>query len=138
MSKTTNPTSDDELTFEQAMAELDELVSRMEDGELSLDDSLKAFERGVMLTRKCQEALSQAELRVKTLTDADTLEELEFRERMTDLFAGIRGDIADALDALLPTHSDIAQPMVDAMRHAVFGGGKRIASADGLRCLRSV
>ena len=76
MSKTTNPTSDDRLTFEQAMAELDKLVSRMEDGELSLDDSLKAFERGVMLTRKCQEALSQAELRVKTLTDADTLEEL--------------------------------------------------------------
>ena len=76
MSKTTNPTSNDKLTFEQAMAELDELVSRMEDGELSLDDSLKAFERGVMLTRKCQEALSQAELRVKTLTDADTLEEL--------------------------------------------------------------
>ena len=76
MSKTTNPTSDDKLTFEQAMAELDELVSRMEDGELSLDDSLKAFERGVMLTRKCQEALSQAELRVKILTDADTLEEL--------------------------------------------------------------
>ncbi|MEC8075030.1 MAG: exodeoxyribonuclease VII small subunit [Pseudomonadota bacterium] len=76
MSKTIDPTSDDELTFEEAMAELDELVSRMEDGELSLDDSLKAFERGVMLTRKCQEALSQAELRVKTLTDADTLEEL--------------------------------------------------------------
>lgn len=76
MSKTTDPTSDDKLTFEEAMAELDELVSRMEDGELNLDDSLKAFERGVMLTRKCQEALSQAELRVKTLTDADTLEEL--------------------------------------------------------------
>ena len=76
MSKTINPTGDDKLTFEEAMAELDELVSRMEDGELSLDDSLKAFERGVMLTRKCQEALSQAELRVKTLTDADTLEEL--------------------------------------------------------------
>ena len=76
MSKTIDPKSDDELTFEEAMAQLDELVSRMEDGELSLDDSLKAFERGVMLTRKCQEALSQAELRVKTLTDANTLEEL--------------------------------------------------------------
>ena len=76
MSKTIDPTSDDKLTFEEAMAELNELVSRMEDGELSLDDSLKAFERGVMLTRKCQEALSQAELRVKALTDADTLEEL--------------------------------------------------------------
>ena len=45
---------------------------------------------------------------------------------MTDLFAGARDDIADALDALLPTHSDIAQPMVDAMRHAVLGGGKRL------------
>ena len=76
MSRTTDPASDDKLTFEEAIAELDELVSRMEDGGLSLDDSLKAFERGVMLTRKCQEALSQAELRVKTLTDADTLEEL--------------------------------------------------------------
>ena len=56
------------------MAELDDLVSQMEDGDLSLDDSLKAFERGVMLTRQCQQALSQAELRVKTLTDADTIE----------------------------------------------------------------
>ena len=76
MSTTTDPASDEKLTFEEAMAELDELVLRMEDGDLSLDDSLKAYERGVMLTRKCQEALSQAELRVKILTDADTLEEL--------------------------------------------------------------
>ena len=45
---------------------------------------------------------------------------------MSDLFAGVRDDIADALDALLPTHSDIAQPIVDAMRHAVLGGGKRM------------
>ena len=45
---------------------------------------------------------------------------------MSDLFAGVRDDIADALDSLLPTHSDIAQPMVDAMRHAVLGGGKRM------------
>ena len=58
------------------MAELDDLVSQMEDGNLNLDDSLKAFERGVMLTRQCQQALSQAELRVKALTDADTIEAL--------------------------------------------------------------
>ena len=45
---------------------------------------------------------------------------------MTDLFARVRGDIADTLDALLPSHSEIAQPMVDAMRHAVLGGGKRM------------
>ena len=58
------------------MAELDDLVSQMEDGDLSLDDSLKAFERGVMLTRQCQQALSQAELRIKTLTDNTTIEAL--------------------------------------------------------------
>jgi exodeoxyribonuclease VII small subunit len=48
----------------------------MEEGDLTLDNSLKAFERGVMLTRQCQQALSQAELRVQKLTDANTLEDL--------------------------------------------------------------
>jgi exodeoxyribonuclease VII small subunit len=48
----------------------------MEEGDLSLDDSLQAFERGIKLTRQCQHALSQAELKVKTLTAANTLEEL--------------------------------------------------------------
>ena len=76
MSKKIDPSGDEQLSFEDAMAELDELVSQMEDGDLSLDDSLKAFERGVMLTRQCQQALSQAELRVKTLIDADTIEAL--------------------------------------------------------------
>ena len=76
MSTKTNTSGDEQLTFEEAMAELDDLVSQMEDGNLNLDDSLKAFERGVMLTRQCQQALSQAELRVKALTDADTIEAL--------------------------------------------------------------
>ena len=60
MSTKTNTSDDEQLTFEEAMAELDDLVSQMEDGDLNLDDSLKAFERGVMLTRQCQQALSQA------------------------------------------------------------------------------
>ena len=65
-----------DINFEAAMAELEELVAQMEDGDLTLDDSLKAFERGVMLTRQCQQALNRAELRVQTLTDANTLEDL--------------------------------------------------------------
>jgi len=64
------------VNFEKAMAELEQLVSQMEEGDLSLDDSLQAFERGTKLTRQCQHALSQAELKVKTLTAANTLEEL--------------------------------------------------------------
>ena len=55
------------LDFEAALAELEALVQRMETGSLSLEESLAAFERGVQLTRQCQTALQQAELRVKAL-----------------------------------------------------------------------
>jgi exodeoxyribonuclease VII small subunit len=75
MSKKDNNAAD-KVNFETAMAELEQLVSQMEDGDLSLDDSLQAFERGIKLTRQCQQALSAAELRVKTLTADDTLEDL--------------------------------------------------------------
>lgn len=54
--------------FETAIAELEALVQRMESGELSLEDSLREFERGVQLTRLCQDALKAAEQRVKVLT----------------------------------------------------------------------
>ncbi|MEZ5534729.1 MAG: exodeoxyribonuclease VII small subunit [Thiolinea sp.] len=54
--------------FESAMAELEMLVQRMEGGELSLEDSLREFERGVQLTRLCQEQLKSAEQRVRVLT----------------------------------------------------------------------
>ncbi len=55
--------------FEQSLDELEQLVSRMEESEMGLDDSLKSFERGVSLYRNCQSALEQAELRVRQLTD---------------------------------------------------------------------
>jgi exodeoxyribonuclease VII small subunit len=53
--------------FEKSLAELEQIVERMEQGELSLDDSLKQFERGVALTRSCQTALQQAEQKVEIL-----------------------------------------------------------------------
>jgi len=55
--------------FETSLDELETLVEQMESGDLSLEDSLKAFERGVALTRSCQRALKSAELRVAALTD---------------------------------------------------------------------
>lgn len=55
--------------FEQALDDLEQLVQRMEQGEMSLDDSLAAYERGVALYRRCQQALEQAELRVRQLSD---------------------------------------------------------------------
>ena len=54
-------------SFESAMEQLETLVSRMESGELSLEESLKAFEKGVQLTRFCQDQLQKAELKVQEL-----------------------------------------------------------------------
>ncbi len=66
----------DDISFEEALAELESLVERMESGELSLEESLASFEKGVALTRRCQAALDQAEQKVKVLTantpEADT------------------------------------------------------------------
>lgn len=56
-----------EPDFEKSLAELEQIVERMEQGELSLDESLKQFERGVALTRSCQSALQQAEQKVAIL-----------------------------------------------------------------------
>jgi len=55
--------------FEQSLEELEHLVEKMETGEMSLEQSLSAYERGVGLYRQCQQALEQAELRVRLLSD---------------------------------------------------------------------
>jgi exodeoxyribonuclease VII small subunit len=55
-------------SFEESLSELEALVERMESGELSLEESLSAFERGIALTRSCQEALQAAEQKVEILT----------------------------------------------------------------------
>ena len=67
----------DDINFEEALAELETLVAQMEGGDLSLDESLKAFERGVRLTRQCQQVLSAAELKVRTLSESGELEPAE-------------------------------------------------------------
>ena len=51
------------------MQSLEDLVARMESGEMTLAESLAAYERGVGLYRHCQSALEQAELRVRLLSD---------------------------------------------------------------------
>ena len=58
---------DQPLEFEAALAELEALVEKMERGELTLDASLSAFERGIHLTRTCQRALDDATARVQQL-----------------------------------------------------------------------
>ena len=60
---------DSVFNFEESLANLESLVSAMEDGELSLEESLQAFEKGIRLTRECQAALQKAEQTVQILID---------------------------------------------------------------------
>lgn len=60
------------VDFEKALKELEALVERMEQGEISLEDSLKHFERGIELTRACQKALRDAEQKVHILMEKDS------------------------------------------------------------------
>ena len=64
-------------SFEDALSELEKLVDTLEKGELSLEDSLKTFERGVELTRSCQKALKEAEQKVRILSQPDENADLE-------------------------------------------------------------
>lgn len=62
--------------FEAALRELEGLVEKMEQGDLSLEASLAAFERGIQLTRTCQDALAQAEQKVEQLVNQGGQEQL--------------------------------------------------------------
>ncbi len=68
------------VDFEQAMTELEGIVARLEQGDVPLEESLRQFERGVALTRTCQESLKSAEQRVELLAKrgAQSVETTEF------------------------------------------------------------
>jgi exodeoxyribonuclease VII small subunit len=55
------------LAFEKSLQELEALVAKMEQGNLTLEESLRHFERGIQLTRTCQQALKEAEQKVEIL-----------------------------------------------------------------------
>jgi len=76
VAKKSTAKSDDTFSFEAALEELEQLVERMERGDISLEESLKDFERGIELTRNCQEALRNAEQKVQILIEKRGQEEL--------------------------------------------------------------
>ena len=59
----------DEISFEAALQELEIIVGKLEEGQLSLDDSLSLYERGQKLSSHCQKVLETASLRVEQLTE---------------------------------------------------------------------
>ena len=65
-----------ELSFETAYAELETIITKLESGDLPLDDSVTLFERGRLLSEHCQALLDKAELRVSQLTSDGRVEPL--------------------------------------------------------------
>lgn len=63
--------------FEKDLQELEDLVEKMEGGDLSLEDSLVHFERGIALTRACQKALTEAEQKIQILLAEDGSQNLQ-------------------------------------------------------------
>lgn len=59
------------MEFEKKLTRLEEIVTKMESGDMTLEDSLKFFEEGVKLSRECNQQLSQAEQKVKLLLSVD-------------------------------------------------------------------
>lgn len=74
----TTETNDlDALTFEEAYAELEDVVARLESGELSLDESVTLYARGQALAQRCGTLLDSAELRIQQLSDDGEITTLE-------------------------------------------------------------
>ncbi|MDR0744584.1 MAG: exodeoxyribonuclease VII small subunit [Holosporales bacterium] len=58
-----------DMSFEQAVCELEEIIKKLEEGKLLLDDAVKAFERGSELRKFCEDKLENARLKIEFLTE---------------------------------------------------------------------
>ncbi|MCD4685288.1 MAG: exodeoxyribonuclease VII small subunit [Anaerolineae bacterium] len=75
MTDPTPPADLDDLTFEQAYAELEESVARLESGDLTLDESVALYARGQTLARHCGVLLDAADLRVRQIGEDGVIED---------------------------------------------------------------
>jgi exodeoxyribonuclease VII small subunit len=71
MSDLSNPQTPPTLTFEQALARLEQIVTKLEDGRVDLAESLSSYEEGVRLLRQCHSLLERAERRIELLSGVD-------------------------------------------------------------------
>ena len=68
MTKDATPTSLKEMSFEQSLSELEEIVSRLEQGDVELERSITIYERGEALRKHCDDLLKRAEAKVEKIT----------------------------------------------------------------------
>lgn len=70
--------SESTTNFEKSLKELEQIVRELESGDVNLDQSLKKFEQGIVLYKKCRSTLENAEKKIKILSDS--LKELDYKE----------------------------------------------------------
>jgi exodeoxyribonuclease VII small subunit len=71
-------TTESTIDFEKSLKELEQIVRELESGDVNLDQSLKKFEHGIELYKKCRSTLENAEKKIKILSDS--LKELDYKE----------------------------------------------------------
>ena len=129
------------LDFEASLTTLDGLVNKLEAGELSLEESLSAFEDGINLTRQCQQHLSNAEQKVSMLVgNDDALQLAAFdspesnwflgRQRLMPSFNEFNQQYREHVNlALMARFNDGGQSeprLLEAMKYSLLSGGKRV------------
>ena len=121
------------MSFEAALAELEGIVQKLERGQLDLESSIQAYERGTALRQHCAEKLRQVQLRVEKLTldregnaEAGAVRGVVTRPRCATPMAAVADAIEAELDRLLPAATGPQARLHEAMRYAVLGGGKRL------------
>lgn len=72
------------MDFEKKLGRLEEIVQKMEKGDLALDESLKLFEEGVKLSRECHQRLNEADAKVKLLVSVDESGKVEAKDFAMD------------------------------------------------------
>ena len=74
----------EEKNFEELMKDLEEITNKLEKGDLSLDESVDLFEKGMKISKECNEKLEKAEKRITILINAETGEEKEFNPETSE------------------------------------------------------
>ncbi|MBQ0043316.1 MAG: exodeoxyribonuclease VII small subunit [Lachnospiraceae bacterium] len=69
--------SSDDMTLEETFGELDKVVGQLEDGEISLEDSFRVYEKGMRLLKLCNEKIDAVEKKVQVISESGELEEFE-------------------------------------------------------------
>ena len=123
------------MEFEKKLNRLEEIVTKMESGELSLDKSLEAFEEGVKLSRECHGQLQEAEQKVKLLIDVDEsgkVKDKDFKGRRLMArafeFSEELAVIEDYLSKFFVADGQTSLPeqrLLESVRYSLMSGGKR-------------